>query len=157
MSSKYLLLAALALPLSACGGDKADTTTVEAPATTEPMAPAPSGTMTDDVTVDGTVQAAGTDITALPAADAVANIDGWIAKLQGAQFDQAGAITTGLGTLKTQLQTTPLNGAAIGQTLTTLGTETTAAAATASSSSQAGLRTLGSALTAGGQKLSGSM
>ena len=157
MTSKYLLLAALALPLSACGGDTADTTTVEAPATPDPMAPVPSGTMAGDVTVDGTIAAAGSDITMMAPAAAIENIDGWIAKFGDLDFDQKTQIVTGLQTLKTQLQATPLDGAAIGQTLTLLGTETTAAAATASSSSQEGLRTLGSALTAGGQKLSGSM
>ena len=167
--SPRLLLLAVALPLAACGGDEAtDTTTVVTPdATTEPMAPAdpmttpepaaPTGTMASDVTVDGTIAAAGTDLTALAPAAAVENIDGWIAKLEGAEFAQAGALRTGLTQLKTQLTATPLDGAAIGATLTDLGEQTTASAAGASSSSQEGLRTLGGALTAAGQKLGGTM
>ena len=164
MSSKYLLLAALALPLSACGGDEADTTVIETPATTDPMAtdpmapadPMAGGTMAGDVTVDGTIAAAGSDLTALAPAAAIENIDGWIAKLQGAEFDQQNEIMNGLQELKTELSATPLDGAAIGETLADLGDETTAAAATASTSSQEGLRTLGAALTAAGQKLGGS-
>ena len=161
MFSKYLLVAALALPLAACAGDEAaDTTVVDTttdPMATDPMAadPMADGTMASDVTVDGTIAAAGTDLTALPAADAVANIDGWIATLEGAQFDQAGDITAGLRELKTQLGAMPLDGAAIGATLTEIGDLTTASAATASSSSQEGLRTLGGALSATGAKLSG--
>ena len=163
MFSKYLLVAALALPLAACGGDEAadttvvDTTAEPATGTMDPAMDAPmdDGTMASDVTVDGTIAAAGTDLTALPAADAVANIDGWIAKLEGAQFDQAGDLTSGLRELKTQLGAMPLDGSAIGETLSELGELTTASAGTASSSSQEGLRTLGGALSATGAKLSG--
>ena len=169
--SPRLLLLAVALPLAACGGDEAAETTVvtetpavEAPMEADPMAadpmaadPMAADPMASDVTVDGTIAAAGTDLTALAPAAAVENIDGWIAKLEGAEFAQAGALRTGLTQLKTQLTATPLDGAAIGATLTDLGEQTTASAAGASSSSQEGLRTLGGALTAAGQKLGGTM
>ena len=164
--SPRLLLLAFALPLAACGGDEAaDTTVVDTtdPAATAPMDdpmaadpmavdPMAADPMASDVTVDGTIAAAGTDLTALAPAAAVANIDGWIAKLEGEQF---AGLRTDLGTLKTQLTATPLDGAAIGATLIKLGEATTASAAGASSSSQEGLRTLGGALSATGTKLAG--
>ena len=113
-------------------------------ATTDPMA--------SDVTVDGTIAAAGTDLTAMAIPAATANIDGWIAKLEGDQFSE---LRLDLARLKTQLTASPLDGAAIGATLTELGEQTTASAASASSSSQEGLRTLGSALSATGARLTG--
>lgn len=152
----FALLAALALPLAACGGgEDADTTTV-VESTESADAPAmPTDPVGGDVTVDGTIAAAGTDLTALPVADATANIDGWIAKLEGAEFEQADGIVAGLRELKTQLATMPLDGSAIGATLADLGDETTAAAAGASSSSQDGLRTLGRTLSTAGERLGG--
>ena len=162
MSTRFLLLA-LALPLAACGGDEAAETTVvtetpavEAPMEADPMAPADpmaADPMASDVTVDGTIAAAGTDLTALAPAAAVENIDGWIAKLEGDQFAD---VRANLTELKAQLTATPLDGAAIGATLTELGEQTTASAAGASSSSQEGLRTLGGALSATGARLTGS-
>lgn len=164
MNKNLLLLAALALPISACGGDEVDTTaTVVDTETADPMAadpmatdPMATGTMAGDVTVDQTIAAAGSDLTMLPVADATANIDGWIATLQGAEFDQAEGIREGLNELKAELTAMPLNGAAIGETLADLGDLTTQSAATASTSSQEGLRTLGGALSAAGAKLGGS-
>ena len=168
--SPRLLLFALALPLAACGGDEAaDTTVVD---TTDPAADAPmaddmmaddpmagdsmaGGAMASDVTVDGTIAAAGSDLTALAPAAAIENIDGWLAKLEGAQFGQAGEIRNGLEELKAELSASPLDGAEIGETLADLGDQTTATAAEASSSSQAGRRTLGAALSAAGAKLGG--
>lgn len=166
MFSKYLLVAALALPLAACGGDEAgDTTVVDTttdPMVTDPMVadpmatdPMAGGTMAGDVTVDGTIAAAGTDLTALAPAAAISNIDGWIAKLETAEFDQSDDLVEGLRELKTELGAMPFDGSAIGETLNDLGELTTASAATASSSSQEGLRTLGGALSATGARLSG--
>lgn len=153
MSPRYFVLA-LALPLAACGNDEAATPATTDPVVTAPATPAPMDPMASDVTVDGTLAAAGSDITAIPAADAVANIDGWIAKLEGDQFAE---IRTTLERLKLDLAASPIDNAALGATMSSLGTQTTAAAANASSSSQEGLRTLGGALSAAGAKLSGSM
>lgn len=157
MSPRHLLLA-LALPLAACGNDDAPTTETTGvnpgTATTAPATPAPMDPLASDVTVDGTIAAAGQDITMMPIADATANIDGWIAKLEGDQFAE---IRTTLERLKLDLAAQPIDNAALGATLSSLGTQTTAAAATASTSSQEGLRTLGGALSAAGAKLSGSM
>ena len=162
MSTRLLLLA-LALPLAACGNDDAATMPTPVPgttATTDPMAadpmaadPMAADPMASDVTVDGTIAAAGSDITMMSAPAAIANIDGWIAKLEGEQFAEMRA---SLERLKLDLSATPIDNAALGATLTSLGTQTTASAANASSSSQEGLRTLGGALSAAGSKLSGS-
>lgn len=157
MSPRYFVLA-LALPLAACGNDDAATTPGSNPGTTataDPMVatPAPMDPLASDVTVDGTIAAAGSDITMMSVPAAVANINGWIAKLQGDQFAE---IRTTLERLKLDLAATPINNAALGATLSSLGTQTTAAAAGASTSSQEGLRTLGGALSAAGTKLSGS-
>ena len=164
MNKNLLLLAALALPISACAGDETDevATVVDTdadPMAADPMAdPMATGTMAGDVTVDGTIAAAGSDLTALPVADATANIDGWIAKLGAPDvaFDQKDGIVNGLNELKAELAAMPLDGAAIGETLADLGDLTTESAATASTSSQEGLRTLGGALSAAGAKLGGS-
>lgn len=157
MSPRHLLLA-LALPLAACGNDDAATTETTTtvpeavPSTTTPS-PAPTAPVVSDVTVDGTIAAAGQDITMMSVPAAVANIDGWIAKLEGERFAE---IRTTLERLKLDLAAQPIDNAALGATLTSLGEQTTASAATASSSSQEGLRTLGGALSAAGARLSGS-
>ena len=144
------------LPLAACGNDDAAMTPGSNPGTTAttpaPAAPAPMDPLASDVTVDGTLAAAGSDITMMPVTDATANIDGWIAKLEGEQFAE---IRTTLERLKLDLAAQPIDNAALGATLTSLGEQTTASAATASTSSQDGLRTLGGALSAAGAKLSG--
>ena len=157
MSPRYLLLA-LALPLAACGNDDVETTPTTVPgttATTDPMTadPMAADPMASDVTVDGTLAAAGQDITMMSVPAATANIDGWIAKLEGERFAE---IRTTLERLKLDLAAQPIDNAALGATLTSLGEQTTASAATAASSSQDGLRTLGGALSAAGAKLSGS-
>ncbi len=159
MFTRLLLVGALALPLSACTKETDTVTTPEGTTSTttvtpDPMAPADpmADPMANDVTVDGTNAAIGTDITALPAAAALANIDGWIAKLEGDQFAD---LRASLEMLKLDLSATPLDGAKIGATLSTLGQQTTAAAAGASTSSQAGLQQLGASLSAAGAKLSG--
>ena len=112
--------------------------------------------MTDDAMADDAVTAQGTldavtaagGLTALAPGAAVSNIDGWIAQLAG---NEAFAPTVeGLETLKTQLTTDPLDGAAIGQTLSMLGEQTTAAAG-----GDGALEQLGSALSAAGAQLSG--
>ena len=89
-------------------------------------------------------------ITALDPSTAVSNIDAWIRKLGDASFSNASQVRDGLQTLKSQLQATPRDANAIGQTLTQLGQMTTEAAG-----GDATLSKLGSALTSGGAKLTG--
>lgn len=149
---KYLSLFALALvlPLAACATDETaepvDVDVVEAPV----VEPDPMMEETTDVTAQGTldaVQEAG-GLTSLAPSTAVANIDGWIAQLEGNA--DAAPVVDNLQMLKTQLTTEPLDGSAIGSTLMTLGEQTVAAAG-----GDAALEQLGSALTSAGEMLTG--
>lgn len=151
-----LFALALALPLAGCGdGETVDATDTDVVAVDpvvedDPMA---DDTMMDEapeVTAQGTldaVQEAG-GLTSLAPGAAVANIDGWIAALDG--NEAAAPVVENLQTLKTQLTTDPLDGSAIGATLVALGEQTVAAAG-----GDAALEQLGSALTSAGQTLTG--
>ncbi|MEM1055350.1 MAG: hypothetical protein AAGI52_07475 [Bacteroidota bacterium] len=157
--NRFLPLFALLLVfgLVACAEDTATTEPVDepAPAVEEP---APADTMAADadaapaeVTLDGTIAAVPEGgITAIPAGAALDNINGWIAQLDGAEFTNAAEIRQGLMDLSDQLQTDPLDGAAIGATLTDLGTWT---AESAPDNEQ--IQTLAGALSAGGAALTG--
>ena len=161
-----LFALALLLPLAACADDPetidTDTTVVE---TTDPMVdpvdPMTDGTMMDDdmmdndamasdVTAQGTVdavtQAGG--LTSLSLATANQNIDGWIARLEG--NPDFAPVVTDLRTLKTQLAMSPIDGAAVGSTLQSLGAATTGAAG-----GDGALETLGSTLSSAGDQLAG--
>ena len=157
---KYLLslfALALLLPLAACESEPTDTTVVDDEATvvTEPVVDDPM--VSDDMMADTTevtaqatldaVESAG-GLTQLDPGAAVANIDGWISQLEGNA--DAAPVVENLRTLRTQLTTTPLDGAAIGSTLQTLGEQTTAAAG-----GDAALGQLGSALSSAGDMLAG--
>lgn len=109
-----------------------------------------SDTMMDsDVTAEGTLEAIPAEgLTAMDPMAAIGNIDAWIAKLDGADFDNADEIRGGLMQLKDQLQQMPLDGSAIGATLVDLGTWTTEAAP-----GDGALQQLGSALVASGERL----
>ncbi|GAB5535577.1 MAG: hypothetical protein Rubg2KO_18260 [Rubricoccaceae bacterium] len=154
-----LLCAFLVLPLAACGGDDAADTAV----TTDDGVMddgAMDDAMMDDadsagdvaaaVDLPGTIAAAGDDITDIEPAGALANINGWINTLAGQEFTNATEIRDGLMTLRDQLSADELDGAAIGATLTDLGTWTKASAP-----DNAEIQTLGDALLAGGAKLTG--
>lgn len=146
-----LFVLALALPLAACGGDEAAETPDVDVIEVDPVVE--DDPMMDDapeVTAQGTldaVQDAG-GLTSLAPGAAVANIDGWIAQLEGNA--DAAPVVENLQTLKTQLTTDPLDGAAIGATLMTLGEQTTAAAG-----GDTALEQLGAALTSAGETLTG--
>ena len=114
------------------------------------MTPRRPATLRPTVTLEGTIAAAGNDLTALEPGAALGNINGWINTLDGAEFTNATEIRDGLVTLRDQLQAAPLNGAAIGATLNDLGTWTAAAAP-----DNADIQTLASALSAAGAKLTG--
>lgn len=168
MSLRLLLVLGVALPLAACSNDTPDRTTdvtvtqpdvmtTPDPMMTDPAMTDPAMAGDSEVTVDGTIAAAGSDLTALPADAAVRNINGWIMRLQGANFPGAQGIVADLETLRGHLQASPIDGSAVGATLVRLGDATTASAAGAATSSQEGLRTLGGALTSTGQRLTGGM
>ena len=159
-----LLGALLILPLAACGSDT-DVDTVDPIVVDDDAAmvdddlmddgmmdddAAMAGDVAADVDLPGTISAAGSDITALAPASALANINGWINTLDGQTFTNSTEIRDGLMTLKDQLSTDPLNGGAIGETLTNLGTWTKD-----SNPDNAEIQTLGDALLAGGTKLTG--
>ncbi|NJC25697.1 hypothetical protein [Neolewinella antarctica] len=122
--------------------------------TTRTAANNPGTDMTDaeptgDVkaTIDA-VQSTGGDITALPAAAAVSNIDGWISTL-GAMNGTDG-IVRDLQSLKTELSAGAIDGDRVSGLLSSLATSTRSM-----ESKAAGLGTLASALQAGADKLSG--
>jgi hypothetical protein len=148
MTTRLSLFAlAFLLPLAACETEEVEPIETDA----DVVAVDPIDTpMTDEVTVEGTIAAAGDDITALAPAAALDNINGWIDRLDGADFQNATEIREGLMTLRDQLQEAPLNGAAIGETLTNLGTWTVEAAG-----GTGDLATLGNALQSAGQNLTG--
>ena len=148
MSPKPLLLAALAL--AACETD------TPAPAeTSETAVAAPTPAAAPAATVQQTIDAIGTDVTALPAGTATANIDAWIETLGASDIAQAPALVERLDALNGQLAARPLDGPAIASTLADLGGLTTQAAVDATPEAQAGLATLGTALTDAGNSLSG--
>lgn len=166
MTRPLLLLASVfALGLSACASDETDVDAVDAepdaavvdPLTTEPADPMMNDdaamadtSVTAQATVDAVTGAGG--LTSLPMEAATANIDSWIAKLEGNAA--AAPVVGNLRTLRTQLGATPIDGAAVGQTLTTLGEQTTAAAA-GTGAQQASLETLGRTLSEAGAALTG--
>lgn len=150
-----LLALALLLPFSACEPEEpaTDVDIVETdPVVTDPVDdPMMSDGMMADttgVTAQATLdaaQAAG-GLTSLAPDAAVANIDSWISTLEG--NPDAAPVVENLRTLRTQLTTTPLDGAAIGQTLSTLGEQTTSVAG-----GDTALEQLGSALSSAGEML----
>lgn len=156
MTSRLPLLAlVLALPFAACESTPdepvVDDTVVVDPV--DPIDPMPDDTMAapaTDVTAAGTVEAvqAAGGLTSLPGEAAISNIDGWISQLDG--NPDFAPVVEDLRLLRGQLQESPLDGAAIGATLQRLGEATSAAAGGDTS-----LQTLGSALTEGGNALTG--
>lgn len=159
MKTRISLLAlALAVPFAGCETD--DPAVEDVDVVTTEDAVLEDDVMTDDtmmddampadpVTAESTLEAVPVDgLTAMAPGAAVANIDNWIAQLEG-NPDFAPTVE-GLQTLKTQLTTDPLDGAAIGQTLVMLGEQTKAAAG-----GDGALEQLGEALENAGTQLSG--
>lgn len=156
MLNKLSLLALLlALPLAACGTEE----TVEEPVAEAVVVTDPVDDMVDDtlatgdasegVTAQATLEAVPAEgLTAMDPGAAVGNIDAWIGTLS--EIPEASGVVEGLQTLKTQLTTDPLDGNAIGETLSSLGEQTTAVAG-----DDASLQQLGSALSSAGATLTG--
>jgi len=149
--SLFLLLA-FAVPFTACESEPevAETDAVVVDPVDDPMMD--DATMDDapevtaQATVDAVTEAGG--LTNLAPGAAVDNIDAWIARLEGnADFAR---VVEDLETLKSQLQASPIDGAAVGATLQSLGEATTAAAA-----GDGALETLGTTLTDAGNSLAG--
>ncbi len=151
------LLLLLAVPFAACESEPevAETDAVVVDPAADPMAEDPmmdDTTMADapevtaQATVDAVTEAGG--LTELAPGAAVGNIDAWIARLEG--DPDFAPVVEDLETLKSQLQASPLDGAAIGATLQSLGAATTAAAG-----GDGALETLGTTLTDAGNALAG--
>lgn len=128
--SKYLFALLLPLALIACKNNEAEAVVEEAIETTEStvdvnaMPEADASMVSINETMTAITNAGG--LTSMSPDAAVAAIDGWTSKLQG----QAGAenIVANLNALKTELTAGSINGAAVGEILVKLGTETASVA-----------------------------
>jgi hypothetical protein len=157
LSLLTLLFGAFALTLAACASDTevepaepmTDTEMMDEPMP-EPAAPAPAAS----VDVPGTISALQGGITAIPMNAAIDNINGWIAQLEGADFEGADALVAKLEELRGELQATPISGADVAESLTELGRMTGEAATAAGS---ADLQQLADLLSGAGNQLSSGM
>lgn len=91
-------------------------------------------------------------LTAIPLSTAIGNLDAWYAQLQQSGIPELQDIARELGNLQSLLSSgsVGLDGAAIGRSLSMLGSQTNQAAAQASPAAQAALHTLGDLLTQAG-------
>ncbi|MCX8212618.1 MAG: NAD kinase [Neolewinella sp.] len=156
---KYLSLLLLATVMMFSCGDAATTTEeTTAEETTEVAAPEVSAEVPAEVpaevsssiltaTIDA-VTSVGGDLTALPAAAAVSNIESWITKL-GTMEGTEGMVAD-LTSLKTELAAAEIDGGKVSTLLTSLASQTKSMADTAP-----GLGALAGALQAGADKLGG--
>lgn len=149
---KYLILIFLAtFVLFSCGGSSEPA----AEMTTEPVeveAPAPPPETVEvpsmlTATLNA-VKSVGGDITALPAKAAVANIEGWMTKLES--MDGTDAIVANLNSLKTELSSGDIDGSAVSEILSKLAIQTKELAGNSTE-----LQAVAGALDAGAKKLSG--
>lgn len=159
-----ILMLPLALTLVSCGGNEAAEAVNEATETVgdvgNDIADGTRDMMNNDavagnagmVSINETVDAvrnAGGDITAIPAGAAVANIDGWIAKLNG--IDGTGEVTENLKELKEELTDADgIDGKEVGTLLKALAEDTRELGP-----DNMALSGLAKALEAGGNKLGG--
>lgn len=110
--------------------------------------PAPVG----EPTVAETNAALEQGVGAIPAQDALNNIDGWIARLEGAEFAQRDDIVQGLRDLRAALQESPIDGGRVADLLEDLGSWTSQAGTDAGN---ADVQRLGQLLTENAQRLRG--
>lgn len=105
------------------------------------------------VDIDGTISALQGGLTSLSPSVAVSNIQGWEQQLQGSNDPATQQIAADLGELRQLLTSGSLDGKAIGQVLSRLGTGTTSVAAGAGGA-QSKLQQLGQLLSKAGETLS---
>ncbi|MFN3596118.1 MAG: hypothetical protein ACK41D_02470 [Rubricoccaceae bacterium] len=105
--------------------------------------------------LDATISALQGGLTNIPAQAALENIDGWRAALAGRQEPALRRIHRDLGTLRAELQRTPINGARVGMLMAELGSATTVAAASVQGEDAAKLARLGGLLGQNGRRLMG--
>lgn len=94
-------------------------------------------------------------VSALTPAAALPVVNGWINRLEAADFEGHEEIADYLEELRDQLQQNPVDGAEVGDLLVQLGTKTTAAATFATGADAIGLNRLGTVLSAAGGSLGG--
>jgi hypothetical protein len=103
-----------------------------------------------------TVSALQSGVTNIPPEAAITNIDGWAQRLQASNDPDLEQIADNLTQLRNMLSSGNLDGLAIGQLLTQLGSQTSSAASKADVSAQSQLQELGRLLSQAGSQLSGS-
>lgn len=105
--------------------------------------------------LDATISALQSGVANIPAQAALENIDGWRAALANRQEPALRRIHQDLGTLRAELQRTPINGARVGRLMIELGSATTVAAASVQGEDAAKLARLGGLLGQNGRRLTG--
>lgn len=142
MTLRYPLV--LALTLAACGPDP--TSSGAANAGGEPALP--DTAMIREVSPESTLEFVSGDLLAASPSAAIQTIDLWIARLDTVSADGVAELRDDLTTLRNLLQSSPLDGPAIGRTLRDVGEQTGVMA-------EAGtpLAALGQALGAQGRRL----
>ncbi|WP_420455517.1 hypothetical protein [Rubrivirga sp.] len=122
----------LALVLAACGPDasppdSASPTDVSS-ASAEARAVAADTAMVRDVSAEGTLDLVSRDLVRLSPSVAIQTIDLWVARLDTVSADGVPDVRDELTTLRNLLQSSPLDGPAIGRTLRSLSDHTGALA-----------------------------
>ena len=151
MKLQFLLLLPLAIAFASCGEEKPHADTDDMDMDGDEVVVDASGTDAANMgyfqeTISA-VTGAGGDLTAIPPAAAVANIDGWISRLDG--MDGTYEIVEGLKNLREELTDEDgIDGQAVGTALNELGEDV-------GEKNMAALAPLANALTAAGQKLGG--
>ncbi|MFN3596634.1 MAG: hypothetical protein ACK41D_05120 [Rubricoccaceae bacterium] len=107
------------------------------------------------VTPEGTASTIDGGLTAITVDAAVRNINGWLNRLDGADFPQASDIRSGLRDLRGELQNDVIDGARVASLLADLGRWTSEAAASAAPDAQSGLQSLGTSLSNAANSLRG--
>ena len=145
-----LALASLALALAACGPDPSPATPAEpgTPTASGDGEVLPDTAMVREVSPESTLALLSGTLAQVSPSVAIQTLDLWIARLDTVSADGAPALRNDLTTLRNLLQSSPLDGAAIGRTLRAAGEKTGTLA-------QAGspLATLGQTLRAQGDRL----
>jgi ABC-type transporter Mla subunit MlaD len=103
--------------------------------------------MTQTVDLDSTIAALQSGITSLPPEAAIGAIESWQQQLQGTEIAET------LGELKLALEGGGKSGAAIGEIIADLGSQTASAASTASGDAASKLEQLGQLLSQAGSSL----
>ena len=117
---------ALALVLAACGPEPtASSPAGSAPTDDDTM---PDTAMVREVSPESTLDIVGGDLLAASPSVAIQTIDLWIARLDTVSADGASELRGDLTTLRNLLQSSPIDGPAVGRTLRSVGEQTGALA-----------------------------